>query len=282
VKKIFIDAGANTGQSFKTFVKNYPDAKEYKIYAFEPSASERISRKIKGNCQQVKRKGHDIEHIRAAVGTTDGFIDFYDLGSESSTTEFSKLAGRDNFSKRLLEKSKRKVTCIDLARFINSFPEDTYIILKMDIEGGEYELVPHLHTAGALKKVNKLYIELHAYKMFEKTPKDDWQLLDTLELNGLTPHTWNGNREVIDDSLCYTKERIIWLWGVKRREVESSMNLPKYAFDPDMLAEEGFLLEDYPEVNINEHDHQKYKTRSKTIFKRAKRTADKLNGSGKQ
>lgn len=53
-----------------------------------------------------------------------------------------------------------RVDCFDLARFIKLLPEST-IVLKLDAEGAEYVLLPHLIKQGAMAKISRLLVEWH-------------------------------------------------------------------------------------------------------------------------
>ena len=39
MRKIFIDGGANKGQSTKAFLNQWPNAEEFEIFMFEPNSS---------------------------------------------------------------------------------------------------------------------------------------------------------------------------------------------------------------------------------------------------
>jgi FkbM family methyltransferase len=53
------------------------------------------------------------------------------------------------------------VQCIDFNEFINQFDDDSYIIVKLDIEGAEYEVLNSLLDNGSINKINELYVEFH-------------------------------------------------------------------------------------------------------------------------
>jgi hypothetical protein len=42
VRKIFIDCGANEGQSINSFLKEFPDSKEFEIFSFEATKNKEI------------------------------------------------------------------------------------------------------------------------------------------------------------------------------------------------------------------------------------------------
>ena len=76
-----------------------------------------------------------------------------------------------------LEKNDRKIDknifseieSIDLSDFIkNNFTQEDYIILKLDIEGAEYDVLYKLAQTGILSYVNELWGEWH----LDKFPRD--------------------------------------------------------------------------------------------------------------
>ena len=63
---------------------------------------------------------------------------------------------------------------IDLAEFIKTnFTESDYIILKINCEGCEYEIIPHLQKNGLIDWVNKWYIQWHYEKIRLNTAEHD-------------------------------------------------------------------------------------------------------------
>lgn len=52
------------------------------------------------------------------------------------------------------------VPCFDLARFILGLPDEP-IVLKLDAEGAEYDLLPHLIQAGADLRLQLAWVEFH-------------------------------------------------------------------------------------------------------------------------
>ena len=123
MKKIFIDLGFNKGQSVKFFYNLIPDSAEYEIHAFEPDPS---------NFKSFENF-NDVNFYKKAAWIRDGVVKFY-LGSESfaSTINSSKITNikQDRFI---------ETECLDICKFItDNFDKDDYIILKIDIEGSEF------------------------------------------------------------------------------------------------------------------------------------------------
>jgi FkbM family methyltransferase len=53
------------------------------------------------------------------------------------------------------------VQCVDLARVILELPEGEEIVLKMDAEGAEYVLLPHLYSQRADERLRLAWVEWH-------------------------------------------------------------------------------------------------------------------------
>lgn len=165
MEKIFIDLGYNIGQSTSFFHKLVPDSNEYKIHAFEPDS--RNNSKFDYSLP--------INYYKQAAWVYDGVIKFY-LGSLSfaSTINSTKTTNvnTDNYT---------EVECIDLSNFIiNNFNKQDYIILKVDIEGAEYQLLEHLITTQAIEYIDDLFVEFHLGKIKDVNEKQHNELITKL------------------------------------------------------------------------------------------------------
>jgi FkbM family methyltransferase len=146
--KIYVDCGAHNGTSIQEFWNNgniflpRPDAKDYKVIAFEPNA----------RIYDLERRFPTVQVIPAAVWTRDGKIIFKNQPKGmSSRPSIYKLRGdyrRVNFP------------CIDFAAFLKSLVCE-YLVVKMDIECSEYHVLPWLLTQNIAHKIDELYVEWH-------------------------------------------------------------------------------------------------------------------------
>lgn len=171
MKKIFIDLGFNKGQSVKFFYNLIPDSAEYEIHAFEPDPSNFSSFENFNN----------VNFHKKAAWIRDGVVKFY-LGSESfaSTINSSKITNikQDRFI---------ETECLDICKFItDNFDKDDYIILKIDIEGAEYELLNHMLSNNCLEYINDLFVEFHLGKITNITSDQHNDLINKLQSLGFT------------------------------------------------------------------------------------------------
>jgi FkbM family methyltransferase len=181
MRKIFLDCGGNNGCSVRMFRGLYDKDEEYEVYTFEPNP-------VFDHWYDEL----DINLIKKAVWIKDEELIFYQVenrhdGKESggSTLNKAKAMAHNNVLVHEL-----KVQGIDFSAWLsdNFDPEDE-IILKMDIEGSEYEVLHKMCDDGTIKFINKLYIEFHWDKMGLKKEDHDHLLK---RLAGLEIKEWDA------------------------------------------------------------------------------------------
>jgi FkbM family methyltransferase len=146
---VFIDGGAFDGCSIIEAKKCWEGCK---VIAFEP-----LSKNIK-----VLTELHfdNLDLIQRAVWIKDGVTKFYKGEPESGTILEGKKTGSVN------DKNFDLVKTIDFARFCKKKlnPYD-YNILKLNIEGAEYDVLKHLHENNLLPLFKEFYIQWHFGKV---------------------------------------------------------------------------------------------------------------------
>lgn len=158
---IIFDCGGNCGFTTVYLKLMYPQAR---ITAFEPNPE--VFKLLKDNIEA--NKFSDITLINAACGGKNEEIDFsineqYSLSSSSYDSNLSRTI---------------RVKKIALSDYVN----DEISLIKMDIEGAEFETLENLIKTGKIQKVKKLSIEYH-HRLF--TDKAQLGLfLKLLEDNG--------------------------------------------------------------------------------------------------
>lgn len=181
MKKIFIDGGANTGTSLQFFLKKYPNASEFEIHSFE--AHPKIFKKLE------KHKGRATVYNKALYKENTE-IDFYVGSILSSSIRKDKTTGSLN------TRSPIKVEAIRLADFIkSSFSKDDHIVLKLDVEGAEYDILPDLLEEGIFDGwVDILFGEWHVNKLKEVTQAEHDQLVEALAAKGFKMRNWAAEK----------------------------------------------------------------------------------------
>ena len=172
MKKVFLDCGANKGQSVKRFQRAEEYTKDFLMYSFEP---------VPFLVKQFKNKVHDVNVtlIEKAVWIYDGDIDFY-FNKPCRKPEGSTLIASRR--KRRIEKKPHTVECMDFSKWLSdNFNKTDYIVLKMDIEGAEYSVLEKMMEDETISYINKAYIEFH-YNVKKKIETDrHQQLIDRLK-----------------------------------------------------------------------------------------------------
>lgn len=180
-RKIFLDLGANDGCSVDLFLESFPNSKDYEIHSFECNPS---------MLEVYKSKFPDFRIYDYAASTFYGEATFY-IGelTLSSTLRKDKTTYISN--------NKIKVNCIDISDFIiNNFNKDDYIVLKMDIEGSEYDILPKMISQGLFDGyINELYGEWHWNKLKNISEQFHNNLIQQLEEKGFTMKAWHGQEK---------------------------------------------------------------------------------------
>ncbi len=71
-----------------------------------------------------------------------------------------------------VEEDGLQVECFDLAGFLDRL--GAQVLLKMDVEGAEYALLPHLEDTGAIRFVDALLVEWHDHEIPFAAPTYLW------------------------------------------------------------------------------------------------------------
>lgn len=152
MKKIFIDGGARIGESLDIFANN--ELLNYDIHLFECNPNHFDSL----NNLKFKYPQYNIYVHQAALWDKEGEQDFY-----FSIDQWGDLGCTLNKNKRekLDLNNPIKVKSITLSNFLKQFHKDDYIVVKLDIEGAEWEVVNDLLITDQISMINELYVEWH-------------------------------------------------------------------------------------------------------------------------
>jgi len=168
-KGLFLDCGSNIGQGFEFFRKYYPN-KIYDYILFEPNPY--CYKELVMKYANLVNEGVLIKNV--AIGVEDGKIDFY--GLEEDKGGIYSVGGTvlpEHNSKMYTTPSSAslKVSSINFAEyFVDVLNKNEYsvVILKLDIEGGEYPVLESLTANNQVVKFETMYIEFHSQYMTKK------------------------------------------------------------------------------------------------------------------
>jgi FkbM family methyltransferase len=174
--QIFIDLGSHFGAIIRKFMTSKSCSPSCKIYAFEPSPviTEETFSKYPKNVIIYKK----------VAWVKEGMVDFF-------INKNPKLQGssvcKEKKTGKLDKEHPIKIECMDFGKWLkDNFSPNDDIILKMNIEGAEYTLLPRMVEDGSIKMIKKLYLFHHWYKI--KLPKSaDEDIMSKLsDVPGLT------------------------------------------------------------------------------------------------
>jgi len=192
--KIFIDCGAHCGESILEAKRRFGN--DIKIYSFEANTN------LAEALIEYFKNDSNVKVENKAAWIEDSFIEFYLSTSWSDGSSVYKEKNSGGISENVL----LKVPCFDLSSFINSFDKDDYIILKLDIEGAEYEILSKMIDDNTIKRVNELHGEFHPNKINKSEIKLLEEKVDNyLKENNIKFNIW----ELVGNSLKAI-DRNIW------------------------------------------------------------------------
>ncbi|WP_428516015.1 FkbM family methyltransferase [Roseovarius sp.] len=147
---VVFDLGAARGGWTDTVLDQQPAAQ---MHLFEPHP---------GLADDLKRKfaGRDHVHVHElAIGANSGTIKLWDGGEASSPV-------------RRHGKSV-EVKSMSLGDFFTHTPVDLIALMKVDIESGEYDLLPALIETGEVSRIDRLQVQFHLFEPDMKAKRDD-------------------------------------------------------------------------------------------------------------
>lgn len=164
MKKIYLDLGANIGRTAEEFVLVNRD---YDIFCVEPNIE--LLPKIFEVSQKVRKP---FSVIWGAAWIENGSINLFQSGAhEASTVVTGKVENAD--WPQIDYQSGSQVPCFDLSEWIlrNVDSYDDELVIKMDIEGAEYDVLEKMLQDGSIDRVTILKCEWH-YDRYPGIPVD--------------------------------------------------------------------------------------------------------------
>jgi FkbM family methyltransferase len=184
MRKVFIDAGGYTGDTVRLFLEQYENADQFEIFCFEPNPNFLES-----------HKDQKYTFLPYAVWTQDCDMDFHLCSNNLGSSLLKSKLGKHH-----RHIGKVKVKAINFSKWIKeNFSKDDFIVLKMDIEGAEYDVLRHMVDQGSIYYIKELYVDWHARKISNFDQSVHTNLHNYLVGIGLKPgdmcgETWRINK----------------------------------------------------------------------------------------
>jgi len=153
-RHLFLDGGGYDGCSIRRFLKDFDRKGRFEMVTFEPND-------IFAKCYSDFRR-HRL--IQAAVHNRDGFQNFFlDREDGDGSTLFRNKRTRDTGGFGTLDIANPvKVRTIDLSRWVREHTNNfNYVILKLDVEGAEYDILEKMIRDRTIRRINHLFVEWH-------------------------------------------------------------------------------------------------------------------------
>lgn len=177
-KCIFIDLGAADGNTFATFlsggfgpVHQCPSGGQWEAYLVE--ANPRFNTPL----QELVAKYPGIVQapLSTAVYSCEAETNFY-LDTTNYGTNYwgsSLSTAHPDVQKSGLQEVPVHLMNLNRLLYENTIPGD-WVMVKMDIEGAEWDILPCLSKAPAASLIDRLYIEEHspAFSLMGTTPQE--------------------------------------------------------------------------------------------------------------
>ncbi|OEL15355.1 SNF2 domain-containing protein CLASSY 1 [Dichanthelium oligosanthes] len=197
---VYIDVGARSyGSSIGSwFRKHYPKQNHtFQVYAIEADPA--------FHTEYAAKKGVTLLPYAAWVkNETLKFEINGDPGKEDDAKANGRGMGRIRplAGKKMSGEVVRSVPAFDFAEWLKqTVTEQDYVVMKMDVEGTEFDLIPRLFDTGAICLVDELFLECHYNRWQrccpgERSPKYDntyeecLDLFSSLRESGVLVHQW--------------------------------------------------------------------------------------------
>ena len=168
--KLIFDLGAHWGESIRYFSKKLKDVSSFDIISVE--AGELNFKKLQKNSQKYKDSFNKITLHNKFVYHESKDISFYEYIDDfhSAGSTYSKEKFEFNSEKRLeYANLPHNIIHPDIFNICEEYKKslDLYeeVIIKMDIEGAEYEILPDLIKILDPEKTKYFFLEFHSDKL---------------------------------------------------------------------------------------------------------------------
>ncbi|KAH7866021.1 hypothetical protein Vadar_014364 [Vaccinium darrowii] len=197
---VYVDVGSRSyGSSIVSwFKKQYPKQnKTFEIYAIEADKAFHEEYKYK--------KGVTLLPYAAWVRNETLFFEVnQDPGREKEEKEKGRGMGRIKpvQSSGKVGSDVNKIRGFDFANWLKStVSEEDFVVMKMDVEGTEFDLIPRLFKTGAICLIDEIFLECHYNRWqkccpgersskYEKTYGQCLKLFTSLRDSGVLVHQW--------------------------------------------------------------------------------------------
>jgi FkbM family methyltransferase len=191
---VFIDCGSNQGQGYDFFSKWFSPVK-FDHLLIEPNP----------NCIKILQNKYSdkiglgyFKLIPKAASIKNGFTRFYGLaeGNKNPVSAGGSILNIHNSAYySVIEEEAIKIETFDFVEFVEDCSKKySVIIMKMDIEGAEYDILEGLISKNRAGRISTLFLEFHSSYMepiiATQYRQKEKYLLEELKRQGCSVHLW--------------------------------------------------------------------------------------------
>ncbi|XP_077233074.1 uncharacterized protein LOC143875383 [Tasmannia lanceolata] len=194
---VYVDVGARSyGSSIGSwFKKQYPKQnRTFEVYAIE---ADRVF-----HDEYRKKKGVNLLPYAAWVRNETLF---FEINRDPGKTKEDKVRGMGRIrpvDSSIGNGNVDRIQGFDFANWLkNTVSEKDFVVMKMDIEGTEFDLIPRLFETGAICLIDELFLECHYNRWqkccpgersskYQKTYGQCLELFSSLRDSGVLVHQW--------------------------------------------------------------------------------------------
>ncbi len=129
-----------------------------------------IQQDIQHFVEDVKAKfpGRSVEVIYSAISDKDGTVEYFEPEKWGKNYKGGTTIVENKIAMSYDSRASKVAPATDFSRWLTeNVAEDEFIFVKMDIEGGEYDVIKSLFKTGAIDLINVFAIEWHSNKFPE-------------------------------------------------------------------------------------------------------------------
>jgi len=183
-RHIFVDGGGYNGCSIRRFLKEFDCKGRFELVTFEPN--DRFAK-----CYSEFPK-HRL--IQAAVHDRDGSQHFFlDPEDGDGSTLFRNKLTRETGGFGTLDVANPvNVRTIDLSRWLRDHTTNfNYVILKLDVEGAEYDILEKMIRDRTIRRIKHLFVEWHWNRVGISRERHE-QLISALKRRNVAILEWDA------------------------------------------------------------------------------------------
>mmetsp|Transcript_34841 Transcript_34841/g.57629 ORF Transcript_34841/g.57629 Transcript_34841/m.57629 type:complete len:280 (+) Transcript_34841:2-841(+) len=161
---IFVDLGSRSfSSSTEDFLNTYPESRRFHVHAFE--MDEAYAKEWRSTALQHGTRAMSFHLTQAGVSDRDGRV----VVAAGSKALMKNIAGKGYTGQQArtgaaasAAASLEEIRTLNFSRWLKkNVDESDFVVVKMDIEGSEYVVLPSLLASGAIVLIDEMMLETH-------------------------------------------------------------------------------------------------------------------------